>query len=96
MIVDAIVDAIVTIISAAISLLPTSTLISDITDGVLAGVGNVAKRSTVWAQFTPLSEMLEILERWLQVVFPAIIGYRLFNWVYKHIPQISGFGPGSG
>lgn len=32
----------------------------------------------------------------LSVLLPAVAAYFVFNWVWRHIPTIAGFGTGSG
>jgi hypothetical protein len=60
--------------------------------GVATSVGGYLR---VVAPFLPvdltLTVIASVLELWL-----ALIGFLVFEWVWKHVPEIAGFGTGNG
>lgn len=49
-----------------------------------------------WDGLFPIVSMFEVLARTVAILLPAIMLYKLVNWIWKHIPTIGGFGPGAG
>ena len=94
MIVGAIISLVVSLVGAAFSLLPTSTL--GVLPDVTAGMGSAFASVGNWDGFFPIIDMLQVVATVMSVLLPGILLYKLLNWLYKHIPQIGGFGPGSG
>ena len=43
----------------------------------------------------PVTTLIAWFSIWA-VVLPAMAAYVLFDWLYRHIPMIAGFGVGSG
>lgn len=100
MILDAIISLVHGLLGAAFSLLPTSSL--PFFDGFLSapgdpGIGNaIGDWLGQWEYFVPILFLLSTLATVLSILLPGVLTYKLANWVYKHIPQLGGFGPGSG
>jgi hypothetical protein len=100
MILDAIISLVTGLLGAAFDLLPTSSL--PFFDGFLSAPGNPGVGNDIgqwlgqWNYFVPIIFMLGTLGTVLNILLPGVLAYKTANWVYKHIPQIGGFGPGSG
>lgn len=80
--------AIITLIASA---LPTTTFLPasiTIPSFVTSGSGVMGFLNT----YLPVSEMLTCLRYMITYYFPAVIAYKLANWVYRHIPAIGGGG----
>lgn len=100
MIIDAIIDLVTGLFGAAFSVLPTSSL--PFFDGFLSAPGNPGVGNDIggwlgqWNYFVPIIFLLSTVSLVLNVLLPGVLTYKLANWIYKHIPTIAGFGPGSG
>jgi hypothetical protein len=46
--------------------------------------------------FVPLERIAPVWHGVMVVMIPGVVVYKVANWVYRHIPQLGGFGPGSG
>jgi hypothetical protein len=44
----------------------------------------------------PVQEFFNLASWFATYVEPAAIAYLLISWVWRHIPEIGGFGPGAG
>ena len=92
MVVDAIASLISTVLYAALSILPSSTLslpVPNFGGGLNSEIGG-------WNPLVPVVEMTQIIAVIAGIVLPALLAYKAANWAYSHIPQLGGFGPGSG
>lgn len=94
MVVSAIIALVVTLVGGAFSLLPTGSL--SILPDIALGAGDASRSVGSWDGFFPVLDMLQVLATVFSVLLPAILLYKLLNWLYRHIPQLGGFGPGSG
>ena len=92
MIPDAIFGILDFILGGMFDLLPTFTINFD-TMGFAYDFGT---KFAAVETFLPVLVTLAILYAIVQYWLPAVIVYKFANWIYKHIPQIGGFGPGSG
>lgn len=61
--------------------------------GVAQSVGNKLALAN-W--IVPVHEGLGLLALVVKFVLPAVIVYTVGNWVWRHIPELWGFGPGAG
>lgn len=77
------------------SVLPTITLPFNPTEPttVAQSVGNKLALAN-W--IIPLYETLDLLTTLIKFVLPAVIIYTIANWIWRHIPELWGFGPGAG
>jgi hypothetical protein len=94
MIVNAIIALVTTLVGAAFSLLPTSSI--NVLEDIATSFGDNVQGVGHWDGFFPVLAMLQVIATVLTILLPGILLYKLLNWLYKHIPQIGGFGPGSG
>jgi hypothetical protein len=94
-IVQAVMDLVVTIFSAAFGVLPTASL-SGLFVSVDATMTSVGGYLASWNVYLPLAEVLTILSLLLGTWLPAVLVYKLANWAWRHFPDIAGFGPGAG
>jgi hypothetical protein len=94
MIVNAIIALVTTLVGAAFSLLPVSSI--GVLEDIAVNFADVVKAVGHWDGFFPVLAMLQVTATVLSILLPGILLYKLLNWLYKHIPQIGGFGPGSG
>jgi hypothetical protein len=47
------------------------------------------------APFIPVDVVLTVLTT-VMLLWPVIFAYVVFNWVYRHVPSVAGFGLGAG
>jgi hypothetical protein len=93
MIVDFIWSGVYTILNAVFSALPT---VSVTFTSVYSQIYDVAKMLSPWDVFFPLSEIASILVIIVGTMLPAFLVYKTANWIWRHIPDLGGFGPGAG
>ncbi len=93
MIVDAIIALVSAILSPIFAVLPGFDFSGYFADHVVPFVGGPLLAAD---SFLPVHEMLGTLAVLAGLILPGVIVYRLANWAYRHIPQLGGFGPGSG
>jgi len=94
-IVDWIAGLLHALLSPIFALLPTGS-VSGWFPGAIGTAQSLAGKVYFADAFLPLHELASLLAAIVSIAFPAIVTYRLANWIYKHIPQLGGFGPGSG
>jgi hypothetical protein len=91
------ITAIKFIIAPIISWAPDDTHIAPIFSGLSSTFGaQLGQPMGTWNFIFPAYEMFVLAHAIAAYFIPAVLIYKLANWVYKHIPQIGGFGPGSG
>lgn len=97
MIINFILTALTTIIGAAFDLLPTDSLGIDTFGMGFASWGElIGKFMGYWDIYVNIGFIFTLVAIVVNVLMPAILTYKVLNWTYKHIPQLWGFGPGSG
>lgn len=98
MIVNGLLIAVTALLRALFSLIPSFTLpswlasASAFPSGVATTIGGYLH--TVQPYF-PIDTILQVISDVL-VLWPVIIGYLVFQWVWAHLPTIAGFGSGDG
>lgn len=94
MIVSGVLRLVSAILGGFFSLLPSWSMPSWLSSGTAFPSGlasTVGGYLHVVAPFIPVDLMLTILGAVFSL-WPAIIGYLVFQWVWNHIPEIAGFG----
>jgi len=95
MIVDFIAGLLHAILAPVFALLPSGSLTSWF--GITTSLAeSFAGKSYVADAFLPMHEIANLVAAAAGIFIPAVLTYRVANWVYRHIPQLGGFGPGSG
>lgn len=95
MIIDAIFSGISAVLSAVFSALPSISLASALTPVSSYGV-TLGRYLSIGNGFMPLDTIATMLHDTYVVLLPAIVLYKAANWIWRHIPDLWGFGPGSG
>jgi hypothetical protein len=95
MITQAVLDLLVSLLSAVFAILPVASLASLLT-GVTTAMTAAGAACAGWNAFLPLAELCSILALLLGTWLPAILTYKTANWAWRHFPDIAGFGPGAG
>lgn len=95
MILDAIFTAVSAVLSVVFAALPTFSLSSTLAPVVSAGT-TVGRYMAIGNGFMPLDSIATILHDTYLVLLPALVLYKVLNWVWRHIPELWGFGPGAG
>ena len=91
MITEAIIVALLGLVSFVLSLLPDDTLDWPESSGVAAFFGDIAGPFDVWL---PVTETVTVTALTITVVLPALLVYRLAMWVWTLLPDsVSGSGP---
>lgn len=66
-------------------------------DSASSSVGNaIGSKLALINWIFPVLEVLQMVVWMLTYLLPAVIAYVVGNWVWRHVPQLWGFGPGSG
>lgn len=60
--------------------------------GVATAIGGYLR---VVAPFLPVDLILTVLQSVFSL-WPAVVGYLIFQWVWQHVPTVAGFGTGDG
>jgi hypothetical protein len=95
MITDAILLPFTTIFNAVFSVLPTWSLLGAL--GVsTSALGTLGESMGLVEPFFPVSESLTMVIVAYSVLLGIFAMYKLANWVYRHLPEILGCGPGGG
>lgn len=95
MIIDAIFAGISAVLSLVFAALPSFSLAS--TFAPVAGIGStVGRYMAIGNGFMPLDTLATILHDTYLVLLPALLIYKVANWIWRHIPELWGFGPGAG
>lgn len=94
MLADLLIDLVVAMVSPLLDLLPDVDL-SGFTTGVTNGVSTAAGWAMVLNPALPISELLALLSA-LGLLIPLFLAYKVFSWVWRHVPTIAGFGTGNG
>lgn len=95
MITDLIWQPIYAILNAVFAALPTASLASTF-GTVYAKAYDLGEGLGGWNTVLPASEVAWAIFAIVGVFFPAVVTYKLANWVWRHIPDLGGFGPGAG
>lgn len=100
MIVDAIIGVFSTVLSAVFSVLPTFGIVSSLglpSTGDTSSPGYIAGGYVGgFDGFIPVVSIVELLYTAFAAMLAFYAIYKIANWVWRHIPELWGFGPGSG
>lgn len=98
MILDFVIAIVVTIMRPLFSVLPADSISNWFSgfDAVPNVATSLGQHAGSWDSVVPVVPMLSLIDVIAEKVVPAVLVYLLANWLYRHIPQIGGFGPGSG
>jgi hypothetical protein len=97
-IVQGLIDILKAILTPVFALLPTGSLSSwfgTAEDTIAHSIGQMLGTSGARA-FFPVDNAVSLISATVAILIPAVIAYKVANWIYKHVPQLWGFGPGSG
>jgi hypothetical protein len=98
MITNLLIGLITTIVNALDALLPHFTVPSFMTSGSLIPTGAVdfiAALFSAVSSFYPSQLVLSIFVS-ICAMWPVVGAYLVFQWVWRHVPTIAGFGTGDG
>ena len=95
MILDAIFTVVGAVLNAVFSALPSFSLAPSLTPVTAAGQSMGHYMAIVNAML-PLNTLVTVAHDTYSVLLPALVVYKIANWVWRHIPDLWGFGPGSG
>jgi hypothetical protein len=96
-IVSWLIEAVTQILAGIFSLLPSWSIPSWLASGTLStGVAN-----TIGGFLEPVRNVLPVdticsVLASVLALWPAILGYLVFQWIWSHLPTIAGFGTGDG
>lgn len=90
-----IIGLVVALLRPVFALLPTVDL-SSISGSVVSGATTAGQWAGKMNGVFPVTETLNVAAFLATVLEAGIIAYLVANWIYRHIPQLGGFGPGSG
>jgi hypothetical protein len=98
MITNLLLDLVMGVVSFFDSFLPHVTMPSWLAgatvlpSGVASTIGGMM---AAVAPFIPVDVVLTVLTS-VMLLWPVIFAYVVFNWVYRHVPTVAGFGLGGG
>lgn len=84
------------ILSPIFSVLPVGGLSFLNPEGYLGTTHWIGHALGGWDGLLPVISIFQVLASTIAVILPALMLYKVANWIWKHIPDIAGFGPGSG
>lgn len=103
MIIDVLWIAVSAILTPLFNALPTFSLISTIglpSTGVAGGstsigteIGNYLASMNA---LMPIHEIIDMVRLCMAAILAFFVTYKVANWIWRHIPDLWGFGPGSG
>lgn len=98
MITQTILGLVKSILTPIFSVLPTGSPIKSTLDGWQVGsaLSSAGAKAAPFNAIFPLVELAVLMKIVLGIILPVLVGYIIINWVWRHIPDIAGFGPGSG
>jgi hypothetical protein len=85
-----------TLLTPLTSIFPTWSLFSTIGLDVPAASGAVGRHMAIVNGIVPLGEPMRWAALTYMVLLPLFAAYHLASWVWRHIPDVFGFGPGAG
>jgi hypothetical protein len=97
-IVDGIIDLVRDVFGFFLNLLPSWTPPSWLSSGTALPTGvatTIGGLLHAVAGFIPIDTFLTVIGD-VFLLWPVIIGYLVFQWVWSHVPTIAGFGTGDG
>lgn len=92
------VKGVTVLLSGFFSILPSWTMPSWLSSGtafpsgVASSIGGLLEPAR---NFLPIDTILTVAAS-IFTLWPLIIGFLIFEWVWKHVPTIAGFGTGDG
>ena len=95
MIIDAVFTAVSAVLSLIFAALPEFSLASFLAPAEAIG-NTIGNYMAIGNGFLPLDTVVTILYDTYLVLLPALVIYKAANWVWRHIPELWGFGPGAG
>lgn len=93
MILDRVLTLITSFVQWVFSPLPSVSVSFTDASSFATAMGN---RLAPWNAYLPLKEIASILSMLVTVWAPALLLYVAANWIWRHIPDILGVGPGAG
>lgn len=94
MIVEALIGVVLAFVVPMLDALPAPDYAS-VWDGLLSGASQVGAYAMSLNGFLPVSELMGALSA-LMLLLPLVAAYKVFSWVWRHVPTIAGFGTGNG
>lgn len=94
MIVDLFIDLVLALAGPLLDLIPDVDL-SATFNGIASGAATVGGWAMILNPAVPISELLALLLA-IAVLFPVFLAYKVFSWVWRHVPTVAGFGTGNG
>lgn len=95
MIVDLLFNVVDVILGAVFALLPSFSL-STVLDPVTSVGVTVGRYLAIINGILPAEEIGVLMHDVYVILLPAMLVYKVANWVWRHIPELWGFGPGAG
>jgi hypothetical protein len=65
-------------------------------DGSTATASGMGAKAAALDSFLPVVEVFTIGFWVVGVILPVAAGYTIANWIWRHIPEVWGFGTGAG
>jgi len=93
-----ILELVSTVIGAVDALMPHIEFPGWLTSGDLIPSGVIDFFGAIFSTIAPFFPSLILLEILVAIMslWPAVCAYTVFQWIYRHIPTVAGFGLGEG
>ncbi len=95
MILDAIFTVVGAVLNAVFSALPSFSLSQTLAPISSAG-SSIGRSMAIVNAMLPVDTLVTVADDTYAVLLPALVVYKIANWVWRHIPDLWGFGPGAG
>lgn len=94
MVADLLIDLVLFMVRPVLGLMPEFDL-SALTTAVGSGATAMGSYAMMVDGILPVSELFTFLSV-LATLLPVVMGYKVFSWVWRHVPTVAGFGTGNG
>lgn len=94
MLFDLLIALVLALVSPLLALMPALDL-GSVTDQVTQGASAVGGYAMLLNPAMPIAELLSVLGA-VALLLPVIVAYKVFSWVWRHVPTVAGFGTGNG
>lgn len=96
MITNLLIDWAIVLFGAVFALMPDFTAVVDQLNAAASTLG--ASVGPYLGMASPLvpADMIIAMIVYVATLLPVLAAYRLFSWIWRHVPTIAGFGTGGG
>jgi len=95
LITNLLIDLLFVMIGGLVTYLPDMSGVISTINGWSGSVGALGQYLGAANAAVPVTEILTFVAA-VAALLPVILAYRVFSWIWRHVPEIWGFGTGNG